>query len=104
MIHNQLIKSENKNKLVIAMINSNEKGIIFSKSDMEWIEPLFLEWKKENEGKQLEELIVELLREYKIQRENFSRYKLTLGAYEIRFRRDALKKINNTFARAQLQD
>ena len=86
------------------MVNSNEKSIIFSKSDMQWIEPLFLEWNKENEGKKLKELIVELLREYKTQRENFSRYKLTLGAYEIRFRGDALKKLNNTFARAQLQD
>lgn len=78
------------------MINSIKKSIIFSESDMEWIEPLFSEWIKENEGKKLEELIVELLKEYKLKRENSSKYKLTLGAYEISFKGEALKFLNNT--------
>ena len=82
------------------MINIAKNSIIFSELDMDWIEPLFLEWIKENEGKKREELILDLLREYKLQRENpYFKYKFTLGAYEIRFKGDALKTLHNTSRR-----
>jgi len=47
-----------------------KKTFSFSESELEWINPLILEWTKENEGKKQGDLITQLLRDYKSEREN----------------------------------
>jgi hypothetical protein len=47
-----------------------KKTFSFSESELEWINPLILEWTKENEGKKQGDFITQLLKDYKSQREN----------------------------------
>jgi hypothetical protein len=51
------------------MTNQKGKMFRFEESDLEWINPLLLEWTEENEGKKKSDLITELLTDYKNQRE-----------------------------------
>ena len=48
------------------------KVISFDEADLEWINPLINDWEKENEGKKQGDLIVQLLREFTLQRESIS--------------------------------
>jgi len=52
-----------------------KKTFSFSESELEWINPLILEWTKENEGKKTGDLITQLLRDYKSQRESAQKEK-----------------------------
>ena len=48
------------------------KSFTFDEADVDWINPLILEWVKENEGKKQSDLIKDLLQDYKTNRENIS--------------------------------
>ena len=48
------------------------KSFTFDEADVDWINPLILEWVKENEGKKQSDLIKDLLQDYKTDRENIS--------------------------------
>jgi hypothetical protein len=50
--------------------NQRRKSFTFDEADVDWINPLILEWVKENEGKKQSDLIKELLRDYKTNKEN----------------------------------
>ena len=52
------------------MGEEKKKTFSFGESELEWINPLILEWTKENEGKKQGDLITQLLRDYKSEREN----------------------------------
>ena len=47
------------------MAQEKRKSFTFEETDLEWINPLLVEWAKENEGKKQGELIADLLRDYK---------------------------------------
>ena len=46
------------------------KSFTFDEADVDWINPLILEWVKENEGKKQSDLIIDLLQDYKTNRKN----------------------------------
>ena len=50
---------------------TKQKGKLFrfETNDLEWINPLILEWVEENEGKNQSDLIIELLQDYKQKKE-----------------------------------
>jgi len=48
------------------------KVFSFNQTDLEWVDPLITKWMEENEGKNQSDLILELLQEYKYQREIFN--------------------------------
>ncbi len=52
------------------MAQEKRKSFTFEETELEWINPLLVEWAKENEGKKQGELIAELLRDYKEKRES----------------------------------
>lgn len=52
------------------MVQEKRKSFVFDETDLEWINPLLVEWAKENDGKNKGELIAELLRNYKEKRES----------------------------------
>jgi len=45
-----------------------KKTFSFEEEDLEWINPILVEWSKENEGKSQSDLIVQLLKEHKDRR------------------------------------
>ncbi|TRO46209.1 hypothetical protein E2P65_06115 [Candidatus Bathyarchaeota archaeon] len=45
-----------------------KKTFTFEEEDLEWINPILVEWSKENEGKSQSDLIVQLLKEHKDRR------------------------------------
>ena len=47
------------------MSNTKRKVFTFEESDVEWIDPLLVEWQKDNEGKRKSEFIAHLMQEYK---------------------------------------
>ena len=47
------------------LTKGKRKMFTFAEDDMEWINPLLVEWVKENEGKSQGELITQLLKDYK---------------------------------------
>lgn len=47
------------------MSNGKRRVFTFEESDLEWINPMLLEWEKENEGKNGGDLITKLMKEYK---------------------------------------
>ena len=47
------------------MSNTKRKVFTFEESDVEWIDPLLVEWQKDNEGKRKSEFIAHLMKEYK---------------------------------------
>lgn len=51
------------------MGQEKRKVFSFDENDLEWINPLIVEWVKENEGKKRGDLLVQLLREFKLQRD-----------------------------------
>jgi len=48
------------------------KVFSFKKTDLKWVDPLITEWMEENKGKNQSDLILELLHQYKHQREIFN--------------------------------
>lgn len=52
------------------MAQEKRKSFVFEETDLEWINPLLVEWAKENEGKKQGELVAELLRDYKEKKES----------------------------------
>ena len=54
------------------MSGLRRKVFSFNQSDLKWVDPLITEWMEENKGKNQSDLILELLQEYKNQRENFN--------------------------------
>jgi hypothetical protein len=51
------------------MSETKRKTFAFHQDDLDWINPLILEWSEENEGKEKGELIAELLQDYRKERE-----------------------------------
>ncbi len=47
------------------MSSQKRKSFTFDEEDMEWINPLILEWVKENEGKNQSDFVKELMADYK---------------------------------------
>ena len=81
------------------MSNTKRKVFTFDESDLEWINPILLEWEKENEGKKGGELITKLMKEHvktqgpsklevftKKVRSNYIRFKKGLGSRTVTFR------------------
>jgi hypothetical protein len=56
--------------LVQNLGSQKRKSFTFDEADVDWINPLILEWVKENEGKKQSDLIKELLQDYKTNKEN----------------------------------
>ncbi len=53
----------------MGLVEVKKKSFSFDETDLEWINPLLIEWVKENEGKKQGDLIVQLLRDFKLERE-----------------------------------
>jgi len=51
------------------MSDTKRKTFAFHQEDLDWINPLILEWAEENEGKEKGELIAELLQDYRQDKE-----------------------------------
>ncbi len=51
------------------MSDVKRKSFQFQKEDLDWIDPLILEWSEENEGRDKSELITQLLRDYRREKE-----------------------------------
>jgi hypothetical protein len=51
------------------MSKVKRKSFQFQKEDLEWIDPLILEWSEENKGRNKSELITELLKDYRREKE-----------------------------------
>ena len=47
------------------MSNTKRRVFTFDESDLEWINPMLLEWKKESEGKNGAALITKLMKDYR---------------------------------------
>jgi len=47
------------------MSNTRRKVFTFDESDLDWINPMLLEWEKENEGKKGGALVTKLMKEYR---------------------------------------
>ena len=47
------------------MSNTKKKVFTFDESDLDWINPMLLEWEKENEGKKGGVLVTTLMKEYR---------------------------------------
>lgn len=56
--------------MVIGLVKVKKKSFSFDETDLEWINTLLIEWVKENEGKKQGDLIVQLLRDFKLERES----------------------------------
>jgi len=50
------------------MSQMRKKSFSFQEEEMEWINPLLVEWSKENEGKSQSHLVLQLLREHRDRR------------------------------------
>ncbi len=81
------------------MSNTKRKVFTFDESDLDWINPMLLEWEKENEGKKGGVLVTKLMKEYReIQgpskfevftqkvRSDYVRFKTDLGSRIVAFR------------------
>lgn len=79
---------------------SKRRVFTFDESDLEWINPMLLEWEKENEGKKGGVLVTKLMKEYKETqgpskfevftqkvRSDYVRFKIGLGSRTATFRR-----------------
>jgi phage-related minor tail protein len=55
------------------------KSFTFDEEDMEWINPLILEWVKENEGKNQSDFMKELMTGYKARREGAPEEEAPIG-------------------------
>jgi len=51
------------------MSDTKRKTFAFHQDDLDWINPLILEWAEENEGKEKGELLAELLQSYRHEKE-----------------------------------
>jgi histidinol dehydrogenase len=51
------------------MSDTKRKTFAFHQEDLDWINPLILEWAEENEGKEKGELIADLLQDYRQEKE-----------------------------------
>ncbi len=51
------------------MSDTKRKTFAFHQEDLDWINPLILEWSEENEGKEKGDLIAELLQDYRKDKE-----------------------------------
>lgn len=49
----------------VTMSNTKRKVFTFDESDLDWINPMLLEWEKENEGKKGGALVTKLMKEYR---------------------------------------
>ena len=52
------------------MVEVKKKSFSFDETDLEWINPLLIEWVKENKGKKQGDLIAQLLRDFKLKRKS----------------------------------
>ncbi len=51
------------------MSDTKRKSFVFHQEDLDWINPLILEWADENEDKEKGDLIAELLQDYRKEKE-----------------------------------
>jgi len=88
------------------MSQSKRKVFTFDEDDLEWINPMLLEWEKENEGKKQGELVTALLKDYRESRKPLG-FDLQSTMEKIRIHTDrfrsALSSNTETF-RSQLRD
>ncbi len=81
------------------MSNTKRKVLTFDESDLDWINPMLLEWEKENEGKKRGALVTKLMKEYRETqgpskfevftqkvRSDYVRFKTDLGSRIVAFR------------------
>jgi hypothetical protein len=57
------------------MSDIKRKTFQFHQEDLDWINPLILEWEEENQGRPKGELIAELLQDYRHDKETIARHK-----------------------------
>jgi len=88
------------------MSQSKRKVFTFDEDDLEWINPMLLEWEKENEGKKQGELVTALLKDYRESRKPLG-FDLQSTMEKIRIHTDrfrsALSSSTETF-RSKLRD
>jgi len=80
------------------MSDTKKKVFTFDESDLDWINPMLLEWEKENEGEKGGALVTKLMKEYRDQgpskfevftqkvRSDYVRFKTDLGSRIVAFR------------------
>lgn len=73
------------------MSQSKRKVLTIDEQDLEWINPMLVEWEKENEGKRQGDLIVQLLKDYK-EDETPSRFEIKTITSKIRSRFEQLQE------------
>ena len=73
------------------MSQSKRKVLTIDEQDLEWINPMLVEWEKENEGKRQGDLIVQLLKDYK-EDETPSRFEIKTIASKVRSRFEQLQE------------
>jgi len=54
----------------MGLVEVKKKSFSFDETDLEWINPLLIEWVKENKGKKQGDLIAQLLRDFKLKRKS----------------------------------
>ena len=70
------------------MPQSKRKVLTIDEQDLEWINPMLVEWEKEHEGKRQGDLIVQLMKDYRD--ETPSRFEIKAIASKIRSRLEQL--------------
>lgn len=73
------------------MSQSKRKVLTIDEQDLEWINPMLVEWEKENEGKRQGDLIVQLLKDYR-EDETPSRFDIKTIESKVRSRFDQLRE------------
>lgn len=77
------------------MSQSKRKVFTFDENDLEWINPMLLEWEKENEGKKQVELVTKLLKDYNESR-NLPRFDLQSTIEKMRIHIDHIRSTMNS--------
>jgi hypothetical protein len=73
------------------MSQSKRKVLTIDEQDLEWINPMLVEWEKENEGKRQGDLIVQLLKDYR-EDETPSRFEVKTIESKVRSRFEQLRE------------
>ncbi len=85
---------------------SKRKVFTFDENDLEWINPMLLEWEKENDGKKQVELVTNLLKDYNESR-NLPRFDLQSTIEKMRIHMDHIRSnfnSNTETLRSQLRN
>ncbi|UCH56648.1 MAG: hypothetical protein JSV18_04620 [Candidatus Bathyarchaeota archaeon] len=84
------------------MTDEKRKSFTFQETDLDWINPLLIEWVKENEGKKQGDLIKQLLRDFKSEKKE-DKVQVKPEKPKIRGEIDYVSRISDTLREALKQ-